>query len=167
MVVVCCLSTVGVARGQQSEPDRQVAKTRAAAEAGSAEAQTMLGAMYDFGEVVRQDDQEAVKWYRRAADQGYSYAQHYLGTMYADGRGVRKDTVAAYMWHELAVMSALNADDRRDFATARDRVGREMKPEQIAEGKRRAQEWQIAFKKKVIVPGGERVSRRMATDVRR
>jgi len=41
---------------------------RPAAEQGEALAQTVLGAMYDSGRGVPQDDAEAVKWYRLAAE---------------------------------------------------------------------------------------------------
>jgi TPR repeat protein len=44
--------------------------------------------MYMIGEGVRQDDQEAVKWFRRAAEQGDAHAQFRLGEHYDSGRGV-------------------------------------------------------------------------------
>ena len=40
-----------------------------AAEQGDADAQLLLGIMYNNGEGVPQDDKEAVKWYRLAAVQ--------------------------------------------------------------------------------------------------
>ena len=43
---------------------------RPLAEHGDAQAQGVLGRMYDFGHGVPQDYKEAVKWYRLAADQG-------------------------------------------------------------------------------------------------
>ena len=42
---------------------------KADAEKGVAEAQNKLGVMYDLGSGVKEDDQEAVKWYRLAAKQ--------------------------------------------------------------------------------------------------
>ena len=47
----------------------ELAKTRA--EAGDANAQLLLGVMYDHGKGVLEDDKEAVKWYRKAAEQGH------------------------------------------------------------------------------------------------
>jgi TPR repeat protein len=41
--------------------------------------------MYDTGNGVRQDDAEALKWYRKAAEQGSAPAQDSLGEMYARG----------------------------------------------------------------------------------
>lgn len=40
------------------------------AEQGYSSAQYNLGVMYQYGSGVKQDDFEAVKWYRKAADQG-------------------------------------------------------------------------------------------------
>src|SRR5258708_35749007 len=47
------------------------------AEGGNADAQTMLGIIYEGGHGVSQDYAAAVTWYRRAADQGHPDAQFY------------------------------------------------------------------------------------------
>ena len=54
--------------------------------------------MYDNGRGVRQDDAQAVHWYRKAAEQGNVEAQHNLGAMYANGQGVRQDHKIAKEW---------------------------------------------------------------------
>ena len=54
--------------------------------------------MYDNGRGVRQDDAQAVYWYRKAAEQGNVEAQHNLGAMYANGQGVRQDHKIAKEW---------------------------------------------------------------------
>ncbi|WP_406569303.1 tetratricopeptide repeat protein, partial [Aeromonas veronii] len=61
---------------------------RKAAEQGDAMAQFNLGAMYEQGKGVAQDDKQAVAWYRKAAEQGYAMAQSNLGGMYNTGSGV-------------------------------------------------------------------------------
>jgi TPR repeat protein len=48
---------------------------RKSAEQGHAGAQYFLGAMYEFGFGVTQDDGEAAKWYRKAAEQGNADAK--------------------------------------------------------------------------------------------
>ena len=48
---------------------------RLAARQGIAEAQAILGLMYDCGEGVPQDYKEAMKWYRFAAERGNANAQ--------------------------------------------------------------------------------------------
>jgi TPR repeat protein len=45
------------------------------ADQGNAEAQDMLGTMYDHSQGVPKNYSEAVKWYHRAADQGNADAQ--------------------------------------------------------------------------------------------
>jgi len=65
-------------------------------------AQFNLGVMYEKGQGVPQNLQEAVKWYRLVAEQGYASAQYYLALMYYSGKGVPKDYVLAHMWANLA-----------------------------------------------------------------
>ncbi|WP_048942598.1 tetratricopeptide repeat protein, partial [Haemophilus influenzae] len=54
------------------------------------------------GQGVKQDDFEAVKWYRKAAEQGDANAQAYLGLAYTEGRGVRQDYTEAVKWFRKA-----------------------------------------------------------------
>ncbi|WP_314342962.1 tetratricopeptide repeat protein [Haemophilus parahaemolyticus] len=68
------------------------------AEQGDAKAQFNLGNMYLNGRGVKQDDFEAVKWYRKAAEQGDAEAQANLGSAYTAGRGVRQDDTEAVKW---------------------------------------------------------------------
>ena len=77
------------------------------AEQGDATAQFNLGVMYNKGQGVKQDDVEAVKWYRKAAKQGEASAQFNLGSMYADGRGVKQDYVEAVKWYRKAAEQGL------------------------------------------------------------
>ena len=55
--------------------------------------------MYAKGRGVRQDNVEAVRWYRQAAAQGFAQAQYNLGVMYETGRGVRQDLALAQEWY--------------------------------------------------------------------
>ena len=66
------------------------------AEQGMAEAQFILGLMYDNGRGVPQDYAMAVKWYRKAAEQGIAKAQFNLGISYEDGQGVPRNYILAY-----------------------------------------------------------------------
>ena len=72
------------------------------AEQGNAEAQLVLGNMYASERGVKQDDVEAVKWYRKAAEQGDAAAQLKLGAMYDTGRGVKQDDFEAVNWYRKA-----------------------------------------------------------------
>ncbi|MDA7635388.1 sel1 repeat family protein, partial [Alphaproteobacteria bacterium] len=99
-----------------------------AAEQGIADAQYNLGQMYQLGEGVRKDDEEAVRWYRLAADQGYAEAQFNLGVMYANGEGVLQDNKKAHMWWNIARSNGhAKADHNIEIITQR------MTPADIAE----------------------------------
>ena len=78
----------------------------------------------------------AVKWFRQAAQQNHAVAQSTLGVCYECGDGVAKYEVEAYKWDLLAAAQG-------DVKAKRNSIMLEllMLPEQIAEGKRRAQAW--------------------------
>ncbi len=120
---------------------------RKAAEQGNAAAQSDLGFMYAKGWGVPWDHTEAMKWYRLAADQGNVRAQYRLGGMYADGLFVSQDFVQAHMWLSLAASGLSDAEDRDPAVGDRDRVAKQMAPNQIAEAQRLAREWLAAHPK--------------------
>ena len=75
---------------------------KSAIEANNALAQFNLGAMYDKGEDVPENNAEAVKWYRKAADQGNAAAQSNLGHKYVKGEGVPENHAEAVKWFRKA-----------------------------------------------------------------
>ena len=75
---------------------------RTKAERGEAEAQKKLGTIYATGQSVKQDYQEAARWYRQAADQGHAGAQTALGELYEAGQGVPRDDAEAAKWYRRA-----------------------------------------------------------------
>lgn len=77
------------------------------AKAGDAESQTRLGRLYQDGQGVPQNFDEALRWYRKAAAQGHPAAQHYLGLMYSKGLGVERDEVEAAKWIRAAAENGL------------------------------------------------------------
>ena len=72
------------------------------AEQGEADAQTILGVMYEEGKGVPQDYKTAVKWYKLAAEQGDADAQTQMGFMYNKGKGVPQNDKTAVKWWTLA-----------------------------------------------------------------
>ena len=108
---------------------------------GDADAQFLLGVMYDTGQGVPQDYQEAVKWFRLAAEQGVASAQYRLGFMYALGDGVPQDYIQAHKWVNLAV-SRTTTGEAEDLRSGRDKLAEQMTASQIAEAQRLAREWQ-------------------------
>ena len=131
-----------------SEDNAEAARLyRSAAEHGHVGAQVNLGRMYRDGRGVARDDSEAVRWYRQAADEGHPFAQYNLGRMYEEGDGVVQDDVAAHMWYGVAA-SRLTSDVQNAGSAARTlalesqaQVEQRMRPEEIVEAVRRAQEW--------------------------
>ncbi|MBL29214.1 MAG: hypothetical protein CMM50_16910 [Rhodospirillaceae bacterium] len=72
------------------------------AEAGDADAQAWMGALYANGEGVESDRSVAFAWYLRSAENGNVLAMNNVGAMYAQGQGVSKDETAAAQWLEKA-----------------------------------------------------------------
>ena len=61
--------------------------------------------------------------------------------MYEFGHGVTRDDVLAYMWYHLAAGQP-NSDEWRELAVEnRDGIAEHMTSVQIADAKKRAQEW--------------------------
>jgi TPR repeat protein len=85
---------------------------------------------------VARDNTEAVKWLRKAAEQNDDKAQFGLAIRYANGQGVPKDDVEAYKWVILAA-----AQDNEYAKQNKPNLEGLLSPEQIAEGKRRANDW--------------------------
>lgn len=69
-----------------------------AAQAGSAEAQSMMGML--CLRRAKPDFAGAAQWYRAAAEQGDGLAMQSLGALYACGRGVERDYDKATQWME-------------------------------------------------------------------
>jgi TPR repeat protein len=67
--------------------EKAAQETRKEAENGNAEAQYALGNIYASGLGVKQDDLQAVIWWKKAASQGNPKAETSLGNMYLQGRG--------------------------------------------------------------------------------
>ena len=49
---------------------------------GNAEAQALVGYLYEEGLGVKQSYSDAIIWYKKAGDNGSAKAQHNLGTLY-------------------------------------------------------------------------------------
>ncbi|MCH5318983.1 MAG: SEL1-like repeat protein [Paramuribaculum sp.] len=78
-------------------------------------AQKVLGSLYYHGYGVKEDYNEAVKWYRMSAEQGYAEAQYNLGVMYNNGYGVKEDYNEAVKWYKKAA--------EQGFALAQNNLG--------------------------------------------
>jgi TPR repeat protein len=110
---------------------------RKAAELGHPQAQVNLAMMYMEGNSMPADNAEALKWFSQAAEQGDAEGQTALGMMYALGRGMESDLVQANKWISIA---AEQGD--KDAQTALTQIAAKLTPEQLAESKKLAKEWQ-------------------------
>jgi TPR repeat protein len=131
-VALAALVSAGWARadmaaGWQAYADGDYARAadewRPLAERGDRNAAFGLGVLAQ----VQNQQAAAAKWYRKAAERGLTSAQVLLGSMYAEGRGVEQDLVQAYAWLHLAAI-----DEHPSAAKARDAVGADLSPGQIA-----------------------------------
>ena len=113
LVVVCA---TGAAAGPREDAisayDRgdytlAVPLIRSLAEQGDALAQGMLGVMYEEGQGVPQNSQEAAKWFRKAAEQGEAHSQYVLGKLYDEGKGVPRAYQEAVKWYRKAADQGL------------------------------------------------------------
>lgn len=101
------------------------------AERGDANAQALLGFMYEHGRGVPQDYGLAAYWYMCAATQGHATAQYLLGLMYDKGHGVVRSDTLAYMWLNLAAARA-PPRAREYYSRIRDAVAAKLSPAQVA-----------------------------------
>jgi len=115
------------------------------AEDGDARAQVAVGMLNETGFGVKQDYKAAAAWYRKAADKGNARAQYNLGALYERGDGVPQDLVQALKWYSLAASrfgpSQLDIADAVKMASVA--LAARMKPAQIEEARKLAQEWRI------------------------
>lgn len=73
------------------------------ADQGDAEAQCIIGNMYDLGLGLETDSLEAVEWYKKSAGQGYGLASNNLGTIFKSGReGIPMDQLESNKWYQKA-----------------------------------------------------------------
>ena len=70
-------------------------ETKQLAMDGVADAQYNLGKMYEVGQGVEANLEEAVKWYLKAAEQGHAGAEIRIGLMHLYGVGQEKDAAKA------------------------------------------------------------------------
>jgi len=75
-----------------------------AAQEGDAEAQTIVGEIFQKGWSTSVPDyQQAENWYRKAAAQGHARAQINLGYLYEQGLGVSQNQAQAQQWYGQAM----------------------------------------------------------------
>lgn len=77
----------------------ELKSVKAKADNNESHAQNRLGEMYEFGQGVDRDLNQAVLWYQKAANQGLIVAQHNMGRSYNFGTGVAQNYSNAEVWY--------------------------------------------------------------------
>jgi TPR repeat protein len=105
--IILCFLAVLSARGQPvaaaSVGSSAFERIKAKAEANDAAAQLELGWMYDKGESVPRDPEQAFRWWLKAAEQGQPAGQFNVGLSYSLGLGVTRDYSEAAKWYQKTV----------------------------------------------------------------
>ena len=73
-----------------------------AARQGHAEAQFLLGLLYEEGEIIGQDYAKAVRYFKRSAEQGFVLGQNNYAWMLIRGDGIEKNFEEGFRWYKLA-----------------------------------------------------------------
>ena len=107
---------------------------------GNAQAQALLGFMYENGFGAPQAYEAAADLYVQAAIHGNPFAQAMLGLLYDKGHGVQQNFILAYKWLNLAAAHAPKRE-RDYYARLRNAVASKMSPDQIVVGQRLALLW--------------------------
>ena len=95
---------------QKGDFKSALADLRPLAAQGDADAQFLLGLLYDTGNGVARDPVVAAAWYRKAADQNHTLGRLYLGLLHYSGEGVKQSYEEAARWFRPA------AEDGNDLA---------------------------------------------------
>jgi len=92
----------GMAAYERSDFELAMREWLPLAKAGDAEAQYRIGRLFDRGEGVEVNYEEAFAWNRKAANQGHIVAMYNLGVFYREGEGTFQDYAQSAAWFRKA-----------------------------------------------------------------
>src|SRR5258708_6461823 len=93
-------STSGSTNGPSNEDYQSALKWLGTSAAhGNADAEFLLGYLYEHGQGVHRDYAKAAESYRAAALRGHSSAENNLASLYQHGQGVPKNMDKAFEWY--------------------------------------------------------------------
>jgi uncharacterized protein len=123
-----------------SDPGEKAKWTNKAAAQTKVDAQAYLNqlSLKDTGTDTPKDPAQAIKYWTKSAEEQHDTRAFYnLGLSYYKGLGVEKNDVTAYMWIAIAVAHF----DWKSSLEASTNFKEILTPDQVAHGKRLAQEW--------------------------
>lgn len=95
--------TAGLAAFESNDYTTAFELLKPFADKGDAEAQCIIGNMYDLGLGLESNVLEAIEWYRKSALQGYGVASNNLGTIFKVGReGIPINQAESNKWYQKA-----------------------------------------------------------------
>lgn len=95
--------TAGLAAFESEDYTNAFELLKPLADQGDAEAQCIIGNMYELGLGLESNVLEAVEWYRKSALQGYGVASNNLGTIFNSGHeGIPIDQAESNKWYQKA-----------------------------------------------------------------
>jgi putative methionine-R-sulfoxide reductase with GAF domain len=106
---------------------------------GDPAAENALGLLYAQGDEkqsIRQNENEASRWFAKAAEGGNIPAQSKLGSLYWGGRGVPQDSNRAYFW---TVLARANGDEASKALAPF--IATRLTPSQRAAIEQQAEQW--------------------------
>lgn len=109
LCITTCVFAQGYEEGRaayiQGEYQDAYAILKPLADSGDAEAQKMMGIMYDYGHGVTADPEQAMQWYIRSAEQGQTAVQYQVGAKYFKGENIAQNYAEAAKWWGRAAAS--------------------------------------------------------------
>lgn len=125
---------------------------RQAAMAGIPLSMFDVGSMFEYGQGVAKDMTQSASWYGHSARYGLAQGQYNFATMLEAGEGVAKDEVEAYKFFILAGRAGFTGVPYNNEKLLIDRdaplptqlLERKLSREQLAEGRQRADTFQVS-----------------------
>jgi len=97
--------------------------------------------VYEYGLLgATPDESRSTQWYRAAAERGHRLAQFESSVAYYKGQGVATDRAEAAKWWTIAMANGDSVPDWMRVSV--ESAQAKLTPEELAEGQRRAKEWQ-------------------------
>ena len=119
---------------QQGNNVEAVRWFRSASERGHVKAINALGFMYEEGQGVPQNFEQASNLYMQAMKRGDPDAMVNRGVMLAQGKGIKADSLQAYMHFLLAAAYAQDNETRATAVKLKDEIASKLSKQQISRG---------------------------------
>jgi TPR repeat protein len=97
--------------------------------------------MNSMGMGIKQDNSEAIKWFRKGAELGDADCLWGLGHCYLDGRGAPQDSVQAYALYSASLDGFMNLEQKQAYSERCAELGKKLTKEQLKWAEPLIAEW--------------------------